>query len=271
MRLDKAWLVFRKDWREIKRNKEVMLPIIILPVIFSVVVPLILASTMAGGDQSDKGFEALMKILPPDVTDVIAGMTPAEGLVYIGLTAFMLPFFFIIPLMASSVISSDSFAGEKERKTIEGLLATPLSDAELLLGKIMVSFIPSMAITIIAFAAFSSLVVGFFYISFGTFIAFPTLTWMAAIFLVSPSLAFVGIGLTVIISAKVKGYREAQQLSALTIVPILALLFSQAAGVLFITTMVLLAITVLLLAIGTLVFFAGLRMFAREEILSKMT
>ena len=41
MNIHKAWLVFKKDWLEIKRNWQVLLPIIILPVIFSVVLPVI--------------------------------------------------------------------------------------------------------------------------------------------------------------------------------------------------------------------------------------
>ncbi|MBD3171504.1 ABC transporter permease subunit [Candidatus Bathyarchaeota archaeon] len=36
--------------------------------------------------------------------------------------------------MSSSVIATDSFAGEKERNTLEVLLATPLTDSELLVG-----------------------------------------------------------------------------------------------------------------------------------------
>ena len=58
--------------------------------------------------------------------------------------------------MASSVIASDSFAGEKERKTIEALLATPLSDSELFVGKVLVAFIPAVLVTFASFAVYSS-------------------------------------------------------------------------------------------------------------------
>ena len=60
--------------------------------------------------------------------------------------------------MASSVLGSDSFAGEKERKTIEALLATPISDSELLLGKILVSFIPAMLVTFMSFGVYALVV-----------------------------------------------------------------------------------------------------------------
>ena len=45
MRLDKALLVFRKDFQEISRNKEVILPMIILPLIIALLFPAILVTS----------------------------------------------------------------------------------------------------------------------------------------------------------------------------------------------------------------------------------
>lgn len=49
--------------------------------------------------------------------------------------------------MISNVIATASFVGEREQKTIEGLLYTPLNRQELLLGKIVASFAPATVIT----------------------------------------------------------------------------------------------------------------------------
>ena len=68
------------------------------------------------------------------------------------------PFFLLIPVMASSVIAFDSFPGEKERITIEALLATPLTDEELLFGKMLASFVPAMAVTILFIIAYTVVV-----------------------------------------------------------------------------------------------------------------
>jgi len=57
----------------------------------------------------------------------------------------------------------------------------------------------------------------------------PTVTWILLIFGFSPTISIATIGLTVIVSAKVKGVREAQQISALLLIRILALVFGQAA------------------------------------------
>lgn len=44
---------------------------------------------------------------------------------------------FIMPALLVMVVVADSFAGERERKTLEALLATRLSDRAILLGKIL--------------------------------------------------------------------------------------------------------------------------------------
>jgi len=42
LRIWKATLVFRKDWREISRNWQVILPIVVIPLMFSVLLPVLL-------------------------------------------------------------------------------------------------------------------------------------------------------------------------------------------------------------------------------------
>ena len=39
IRLQKVALVFKKDWLEIRRNWQVLLPLIFVPVLFAVVLP----------------------------------------------------------------------------------------------------------------------------------------------------------------------------------------------------------------------------------------
>lgn len=113
------------------------MPIIILPLIFAVVFPtmIVFVSNTPAEDISMGDFQSLIPNLPFDVQEMLAQMTPGQVLVYIMTVYFFAPFFLIIPIVASSVMGSDSFAGERERKTIEALLATPISDSELLLGK----------------------------------------------------------------------------------------------------------------------------------------
>jgi len=161
MRLSKALLVFRKDWREVGRNWEVLTPIALVPLLFSVVIPLIAISApgqVNTGTSREVLIESIMRGAPAGVMEMLAGFTEDQQLTYVLLVYMFAPFFLLIPVMASSVIASDSFAGEKERKTIEALLATPLTDGELLFGKMLASFVPAMAVTILSFIAYTVVV-----------------------------------------------------------------------------------------------------------------
>ena len=178
------------------------------------------------------------------------------------------PFFLVIPLMVSSVISSDSFAGEKERKTIEALLAAPFTDGELLMGKVLVSFAPAMGVTLLGFILYTAVVDALTVGRFG-FLLLPNLTWLVMILFLALAVSLLGIGATVIISSRVKGFREAQQLSALMVVPVLALLFGQAAGFIIMGPGTLLALTVLVLVADAALFGVGVSVFNRERILSQ--
>jgi ABC-2 type transport system permease protein len=273
LRIQKAILVFRKDWREISRNWQVLLPLVVVPFMFSVLLPvlIILIPSLASVPGTTlSGLETMIRNLPKHVQDELAGMTEQQVMIYIMSLYFFAPFFLIIPLMASSVIAADSFAGEKERKTIEALLATPISDSELFLGKILVSFIPSMTITVISFIIYSIVVDSLSSTIFNGRLLLPNLVWILLIFGVAPTVALASIGLTVMISAKVKGFREAQQISVILLIPILALVFGQVTGAIIFEPIMVAALIGLFAIIDSVVFKIGVKLFKREEILSKL-
>ena len=272
MNMHKAWLVFKKDWLEIKRNGQVLVPIIIVPLIFSVAFPVILIFVSSAPIQnigSNDISASLIPNLPAEIQAQLAQFTPTQIMIYIMVLYFFAPFFLIIPIMASSVIGSDSFAGERERKTIEALLATPLSDSELLLGKILVSFIPAMIITFVSFGIYATVVDVVTYGMFNGMLLLPNVSFLIMVFGVAPTLALCSIGLTVIISAKVKGFKEAQQISVVLLLPVLGLVFAQISGVLVLGPLVLAALIGILAAVDIAVFYIGVGIFQREEILSK--
>ncbi len=276
MRLQKVYLVFKKDWREVKRNWQVIMPIVVIPFLFSVLLPIIILevpslSSIPESPSPNLDIAPIVKNLPQHIKIELAGMTDHQILVYIMSLYFFAPFFLVIPLMASSVIASDSFAGEKERKTIEALLATPLSDGELFLGKMLVSFIPSMIVTVIAFFIYSSIVNIISTIIFHGRFLLPNLVWIFLIFGLAPTVALAGIGLTVMISVKVKGVREAQQISAVLLVPILMLVFGQLSGAVIFGAKIVGILVGIFVLIDIVIFKMGVRVFKREEILSKIS
>ena len=97
----------------------------------------------------------------------------------------------------------------------------------------------------------------------------PNLEWVLLIFGLAPTVALAVIGLTVLISARVKGFREAQQISAVLVVPILIMLFAQASGVMLFGYLMVGALTLVFILVDILLFRLGVMIFQREKILSQ--
>ena len=269
MRIRRAFLVFRKDWREIRRNWQVILPIIIVPVALSVVLPSFII-LVPGGGESPEGAAALLESLPSELRAELSGLPSRAIVTYLFLVYLLAPFFLIIPLLASTVIAADSFAGEKERRTIEALLAMPISDSELFLGKVLVSFVPSMIVTWSSFAIYTTITDVLSFSMFNGRLILPNLVWILFIFGLAPLVALSSIGLTVTISARVKGFREAQQISTILLVPILGLFFGQLSGAVFLGPVVIGLLAGGFAIVAAIVFEIGVRLFRREEILARL-
>jgi ABC-2 type transport system permease protein len=268
----KVKLVFQKDWLEIRRNWQVLVPLLFVPIVFAVVLPAVaVVPTLSIPSQSSsEGLLAIMKTLPVYVRHEIVGMSGQQAIAYMMLLYLFAPVFLIIPIMVSSIIASDSFAGEKERKTIEALLATSLSDGEMLLGKILVSFAPAVLVTTVAFIIYSAVVD---YMTVGLFdgrLLLPNTIWLSLIFGLAPAVAFADIGLTVVISARVKGVREAQQISALLLVPLFAAVLWQASGSMFFDPLLITGLTALLIAFDVVTLLASIKAFGRDHIIARL-
>ena len=274
MRINKVILIFKKDWREIRRNWQILLPIFVIPFMISVLLPMFILSTpsiISMPASSLAGIENLMKNLPKNIQTEIKGMNIQQALIYIMLQYFIAPFFLVIPIMVSDVIASDSFAGEKERKTIEALLATPISDDELFMGKVLVAFIPAVIATTVSFLLYSFVVDLYSLRLLNGKLVLPNLTWLLLVFCLSPTVALTSIGLTVTISTKVKGFREAQQISAGITIPILfMLIFGQVMGIVILGPQMIVFLTISFLVANFFLFSIGISLFGREEILSKL-
>jgi len=266
-------LVFRKDWLEIRRNRAVLFPLIVVPLIFAVMLPIVAVTpTMPFQTQvSSQGLLPVLKPFPDQVKGEIAAMSGQQAIVFFMLLYLFAPVFLMIPIMASSIIASDSFAGEKERKTIEGLLATPLSDSEMLLGKMLVSFVLAFIATTASFALYSAVTD---YLTIGIFggkMLLPNELWLTLIFLLAPALAFADIGVTVLISARVKGVKEAQQISALFLIPLIATVLGQTSGSMaFDPPLVTLMISILAVS-DIIIFVTAVKTFGRNQILTRLS
>lgn len=227
-----------KDINEITSSKRVIMPMTIVPLIMVVVIPLgiLIGASFIGADSNMfTKMAPLLKKLPSEY----AAYTPAQLLIKITVN-FMFPsYFLIIPIMCSGVIGASSFVGEKEHKTLESLLYTPISMEQLLRAKILGVFVPSYIVTLVSFIIFGIIfnVGGFIY--FGGLI-FPDVKWLIIILWISPAINLLSLVFTVMVSAKSETFQEAQQVSGLLVIPVILILVAQMTGVLLISKFVML-------------------------------
>lgn len=261
--------VMRKDWLEVLRNTQVLTSLIVVPLVFAVVLPAaiivlggsgILTSTVAG-------LQGFLDNLPAGVAP--PGYTPGQTIVYAVLVYFLAPFFLVIPVMVASITAASSLVGEKERRTIEGLLYTPLTNRELVLAKVLGSVIPAVALTWIAFIAYA-LIVGVLGAPMMGGLFFPTWTWAVLIVLLVPLVGFLATSLIVAVSGRSTTMQGAQGTAMFVVFPILALVIGQATGLMLFTATVALIAAAVLALVDLLAFLLVVAKFQREHIVTKL-
>ena len=130
-----------KDWIEVRQNKYAWIPMLILPVLFDVLLPLGIILLMTNLKMDPKTFvadadlETFFRAMPASISQYLHPELPVQFAITAILGYMLAPMFLILPLMYSTTIAAESFAGERERKTMEALLYTPATDAELFLVK----------------------------------------------------------------------------------------------------------------------------------------
>jgi ABC-type multidrug transport system permease subunit len=257
--------IIKKDIQSITGNKNMLRVLIIVPLVMVIVVPttLFLSVILTPVDSSD--FAKLLNSLEtPGLAADITDMRYAT----IGLLLnYVLPLFFLmIPVMASSVMAASAFVGEKEKKTLETLLYSPLPLKEIFIAKITASFLVSMFISAISFIAMLLVLEAEIKYAMGNFMV-PGLTWLIMMILVSPAVSLIVINMIVRGSAKSRSSEEAQQRSVFLIFPVLLLILGQFTGIMMLSAWLFLAIGLVLAVIAILTFRGSFSKFHYENIL----
>jgi ABC-2 type transport system permease protein len=264
--------IIRKDLKVISQNKGVMLPILIAPLFMFGILPwLVLLMPSLFGSIGNSGIDAnaiqaLIQRMPEVLQQELASYTNDQIFIIYLLIYFMAPLFMVVPLMVSIVIAADSFAGEKERKTMEALLYTPTTDRELFVAKLLSGWLAAISVAFAGFALYVVMANAVAW-SFMHRIFFPNTMWLALIFWVVPALPGLGLGVMVLLSARAQGFQDAIQMGNLIVLPVVFLAVGQISGVVsFSVALVFLLGLVIWLLDGLLIWF-GSRSFRRGRLL----
>ncbi len=253
-------LIFKKEIKEIIKNRSIWLPILIISLMFSVLFPAFLTLSL---DSMTKD---------PEIIHFVQRVFGNTDNIEMSMLQFMIKqfmvFLLLIPAMLPSLIAPASVVLEKESNTLEPLIATPIKTRELLLGKTLTSMVPAFAVTLIDFILITIIIDILGYIKFGL-IPLPTWEWFVLVFILSPVLSFIITMASLIVSSKSTDIRSAQGIGAIVIFPIYAIIGLQIAGLFLLNIIYLIIACAVLTAICPLLFRLAIRIFDRENILTR--
>jgi ABC-2 type transport system permease protein len=246
MRISKSWIVAAKDIRVTLRRRYTIYSLVVFPVIIGIGLPFVLRY-VAGRLGTSQGTVHL--------TDVM--------------NAFA--FFFVIgSSIIPKVLASYAMVGEKVEKSLEPLLATPITDRELLFGKGIGAFVPSIIslyIGSVVFMVLSDLLthgtLGYYY--------FPNGTIGIILMPLMPLMAVLSVEWSVIVSSRASDPRAAQLQGYLIAIPLLVIYVATEVGAITLNTSTIWIISGAAFIADIILFFLSTRSFQREEILTKWT
>lgn len=256
-------ILLEKEWLEFRQQRGLLLSIIAMPLLLTLI-PTVVLFAVRYGPPSSNNDELIRQMLERN---------PAlQGMSQIDLTQVLLgqafsSMFLLLPMMLPSIIAAYSIVGEKSNRTLEPLLATPISSSQLMAGKMLAALLPSLAITWACGALF--ILAARLATSSRVFGLIVSPGWLMVFVLCAPLLALIAVAAMVVISSRVNDPRTAQQYSAWLVVPFLAVFFGQLFGVVMLGPLVALLAALVLAAIAALAVWGATRLFQREVILTR--
>ncbi|GAB4521471.1 MAG: ABC transporter permease subunit [Anaerolineales bacterium] len=256
-------ILMYKEWAEVFKNRLVLFTVIFLPLLLSAL-PLVILGTM--GDVA--AMEGTLSDMPSAALAMCgANMGTGECLQVYLLSQFVL-MFMLIPLIIPVSIAAYSIVGEKRAHSLEPLLATPITTWALILAKGLAAVLPAVAASWLAFLVFA---VGGVILAVSPAVvkAFLQPMWLLAVIAGGPLLAMLSVSIALMVSSRVNDPRVAEQLTGVVVVPVLMLLFGQMTGYLVLERSLVVIFLLALVALDAGLLFLTVRVFDRENILTR--
>ena len=256
-----------KELADLRQNPAVFVPAIITG-FFAVVLPFfvaVLVPYLSGERLSDSSdFQIAVEMYRDQPS---ARALDPEGAIQAWIFQQFVLLLVLTPIAGSMSVAAYTVIGEKQARTLEPLLATPITTLELLGAKVIASFLPAIALATACFGLYIAGIVIF---------AYPGVAWalmtprpLSIVFLLGPLSSLAALQLAVCVSSRVNDARSAQQIGALIILPIAGLLVAQLTGNVQLTVSWILLIALALVVVNVGLMRIGVALFDRESILTR--
>ena len=262
--MDKIKTIIDKEWAEVFKNKLVLFSVAFLPLVLTALPLITLYSTqsLAPEELSSSGSST------PDefFGDLCIGLSEMDCTQLYLLNIFTL-MFMILPVMIPVTIAAYSIVGEKTTRSLEPLLATPITTTELIVGKAVAAVLPAIVVTWLSFGIY--MVAVRLMTNATIFARMVEPVWLLAVFLVGPLLAVLAVCSAMMISSRVTDPRTAEQLSGAVILPVILLIMGQSLGLFLLSSDLVVVAAVVLLILDIVLFYLTIKLFQRETILTR--
>ncbi|MCP4417320.1 MAG: ABC transporter permease subunit [Chloroflexi bacterium] len=231
-------VVARREIRDSFRDWRIIIPIFLLTLIFP----------------------ALMNFTASRLLNFVADF----GAEVIGnqLVPFLLLVVGFFPMSFSLIIALETFVGEKERKSMEPLLSTPLSNGQLYAGKMLAALVPPLAASYLGMAVY---MIGlYFSIDWR-----PELQLLLQTVFLTTIQGIIMVAGAVVVSSQATSVRAANLLASFIIVPMAILIQAEAAALFWGNHSGLWWLILALTITAVVLMRMGLSLFNREELLGR--
>ena len=254
-------VIVSKEWAELFRNRLVLATVGVLPFGFTMLsVATLVATTTLPPEAIGSGN------LPEAIAATCGGLDDAQCVqLYLG-RAFLV-MYLMLPLMLPTGIAAHSIVGEKVARTLEPVLATPVSTTELLAAKVLAAVIPACIATWSGFAVYAAAVLATMPRAVVAMLFTPS--WLAVVFGLAPLLSILGVAIATIVSSRSTDPRTAEQISGLLVLPAVLVLVGQIAGLLVMTPGVVGVVGVVIGIVDIALLGVAVWLFDRENILTR--
>jgi ABC-2 type transport system permease protein len=258
--------VMRKEWIITWRNPNNILFVTLVPVLITVqmLVYIFLAMRFAGAKLL---FDTILQGAVERWLEQFAvreALSQEQQLLVFFFGQFPL-YALLIPCMVSLSFATFSIVEEKQTRTLEPLLATPVRTSELLLGKALSGLIPSIIMSFFCTAVF---LLGILAMGEGGLVrTVLNFQWWVSLFLLVPLVSLLTFMLGVAGSSRAKDSKSAQNIAVVVVLPIIGLVVIQVLGIVLFSLFKLLLLSALLIILNVVVLRLAVRIFSRETIL----
>ncbi len=255
--------VVQRELLEIRKNRLLLFTIFLPPLLLTLLPLALLAGlgSMGTGNMRPEDIARIQALSPE-----LARYSPSEVIQLLALQQFLL-LYLMMPLFIPMTVAAYSIIGEKESRSLEPVLATPVRTGELLLGKSVAAVVPAMLATWLAYGVF------FFGAQFvmtaRVYAGLLNPMWIVAIVILAPLCALLSVSLGVLISSRVNDTRVAQQIGGMIVIPLILLGLGQLAGFILLNALTFVFGSLVIALLDAAVLVLATRWFQREMILTR--